>query len=69
MAKEHGSNNGNVKQKKLLIDPRARTERCEQYLAGLHTSLWGQAFDVFDEDRRHQAAQWLSDEIGKVLDA
>lgn len=70
MAKEHGSNNGvGARQKELLKDPDLRTERCEQYLSTLHVALWGQAFDLFDENRRTQAAQWLSDQIGQVMDA
>lgn len=71
MAAKHGSPSGtaNKKVKLLLADPDVRVEHCERYLSGLHTALWGQAYDLFDEGRRHLAAEWLSDEIGKVLES
>lgn len=44
----------------------ALVDRCDTYLQGRHTTLWGQ-FNVWEKDGRAQAANWLADEMLGVL--
>ena len=43
---------------------RERIEKmCDEYLAGLRCTLWGQPFEIISAKGRAQAVQWLADQI------
>lgn len=37
------------------------TERYEQYLGTLHSTLWGKSFNIFSEEGRRACAEWLAE--------
>lgn len=43
-------------------------QRCYVYLEGLHTTLWGEFFSIYEASGRMRAARWLANEIQGVLD-
>jgi hypothetical protein len=40
--------------------------RCEEYLTSFHTVLYGQYWDVTDDEQRREAAVWLAEQINGV---
>lgn len=36
---------------------------CDRYLEGLGTTLWGRAFNVYEQRGRREAAEWLAKHI------
>lgn len=40
-------------------------EAARRYLEGLHSTLWGETFNIYDE--KDSAAEWLAGEVRAVL--
>jgi hypothetical protein len=52
------------------IAARKRLEdMCDEYLLGLHCTLWGQAFNVIHSAGRKEAVAWLADLLEGLADA
>ena len=41
-------------------------ERCDSYLEGLHSTLWGSSFWITNVKGRREAAEWLAAQIRAV---
>ncbi len=51
-----------------FMDVDVVVEKVDAFLQTRQTTLWGQAFDVYEDDRRRAAAKWFTKELANFLE-